>query len=95
MKSFLPVDFKWASFEKELEEFGDLLRENNTLEEQKQILPFFKSKPYLSAGISLIHIFNCDSLAYEFDLWGKFTCDLVIGSSHSKTYYFIEFEDAK
>ena len=95
MKSFLPIDFNWELFEKELDEFGDLLRENNTLEEQKQILPFFKSRLYLSAGISLIDIFNPDSLAYEFDLWGKFTCDLVIGSSHNKTYYFIEFEDAK
>lgn len=95
MKSFLSIDFNWELFEKELEEFGDLLRGNNTLEEQKEILPFFKSRFYLSAGISLIHIFNCDSLAYEFDLWGKFTCDLVIGSSHDKTYYFVEFEDAK
>ena len=68
MKSFLPIDFNWELFEKELDEFDDLLRENNTLEEQKQILPFFKSRLYLSAGISLIDIFNPDSLAYEFDL---------------------------
>ena len=95
MKSFLSIDFNWELFEKELDEFGDLLRGNNTLEEQKQILPFFKSRLYLSAGINLVDIFNCDSLAHEFDLWGKFTCDLVIGSSHIKTYYFIEFEDAK
>ena len=95
MKSFSSIDFDWELFEKELEEFGDLLRENDTLEEQKQIQPFFKNRLQLCAGIGLINIFNPDSLAFEFDLWGKFNCDLVIGSSQAKMYSFIEFEDAQ
>lgn len=36
-----------------------------------------------------------DLVAHEYDLFGDFTCDLVIGDSVRKTFCFVEFEDAK
>jgi hypothetical protein len=33
-------------------------------------------------------------VAYEYDLFGDFACDLVVGDSVTRTYGFIEFEDA-
>ena len=35
-----------------------------------------------------------DRLAWEFDLFGDFACDLAIGEWFTKRYCFIEFEDA-
>lgn len=59
-------------------------------------------KPYIYsyfAGMGFVfNLFNgspADKIAYEFDLWGKFKCDLVLGCSTIKSYVFIEFEDAK
>jgi len=34
-------------------------------------------------------------LAYEYDLFGDFAADLVVGDSRSKNFLFVEFEDAK
>jgi hypothetical protein len=36
---------------------------------------------------------RCDLLAYQYQLFGDFSCDLVVGDSQSKSYGFIEWED--
>jgi Domain of unknown function (DUF4263) len=35
-----------------------------------------------------------DKIAFEFDVFGDFRCDLVIGNSQTQNYCFVEFEDA-
>jgi hypothetical protein len=35
-----------------------------------------------------------DRIAYEFDIFGDHTADLVVGDATRRTYSFIEFEDA-
>lgn len=34
-------------------------------------------------------------IAYEFDVFGDFACDLAVGEQASGSYCFIEFEDAQ
>ena len=99
MKKFDTFQFDWRVFATELDEFKTLLDTHTELDENKHILPFFQQRKHLSASLGFV--FNSvnsspvDKIAYEFDLWGKFRCDLVLGCSAIGAYMFIEFEDAK
>lgn len=99
MKKFDAFQFDWRILASELAEFKTLLDTHIELEEDKHILPFFRQRQHLSASLSFVfNTFNnlpVDKMAYEFDLWGKFKCDLVIGCSSLNSYVFVEFEDAK
>lgn len=59
-------------------------------------MPFFNARNHLSAfiGSYFSYLSNPDRLAYEYDLFGDFKCDLAIGDSNSGQYCFVEFEDA-
>ncbi|MBE9248615.1 DUF4263 domain-containing protein [Dolichospermum sp. LEGE 00240] len=79
----------------ELEEFENLLRNNKELNERKDILPFFKERPHLSACIGWYAPDNfCNQIKHEFTLFGDFRADLVVGDCVNNIYCFIEFEDA-
>jgi hypothetical protein len=96
MKAFQTVRPDLGRCTKELAEFKDLLDRKGALSERRDILPFFKSHKYLA---SLVGTFNpkisrFDLFATEFNLFGDYACDLVVGDSHSKAFCFVEFEDA-
>jgi Domain of unknown function (DUF4263) len=97
MKAFEKHTFDLKTYAQELQEFKDLLDNNVELSEKKDILPFFKQRRELSCQIATLHpqIIRTERIAYEFDVFGDFKSDLVIGDSKSNTYCFIEFEDAK
>jgi len=97
MKTFLQFDFNASQCLSEVREFKKLLAENSELGENKDILPFFKKNKHLSAFIAsyVPSISQYDLLAYEYDLFGDFVADLVVGDSRSKNFLFVEFEDAK
>lgn len=82
---------------KELAEFKKLLDLKESLSEQDDILPFFKANKHLAAliGAQNPKINGFDRIATEFDLFGDYSCDLVIGDSVSHNYCFVEFEDAR
>lgn len=96
MKSFEHFQFSPNLCRKELLELKELLETQDDLSERKQILPFFQSRKHLSAfvGFYAPQIVNLDRLAFEYDLFGDFSADLVIGDSTKGHYCFIEFEDA-
>ena len=96
MKHFDTLVFDQTTYERELAEFEQLLTNTSTLHEQADILPFFRDRRHLSARIdSVVNRFNqADRIAYEYDLFGDFVCDLVIGSSQTNDYCFVEFENA-
>jgi Domain of unknown function (DUF4263) len=96
MKKFLTLEFDRITYERELNEFNQLLSQNQTLNERATILPFFKERILLSSRIAslLPEFFKIDKIAYEYDLFGDFTSDLVIGDAQNHTYCFVEFEDA-
>ncbi|MCP4350667.1 MAG: DUF4263 domain-containing protein [Desulfobacterales bacterium] len=96
MKEFEPVVFEPAVCKRELEELKNLLNENRELKEKDDILPFFRARKNLSVftGSYVPDIVNFDMIAYEYSIYGDFSSDLVIGDSQTKTFCFVEFEDA-
>jgi hypothetical protein len=66
------------------------------LEERKQIQPFFRKRPHLAAFIACYSpsIIRFDRLAFQYPLFGDFTCDIAVGDSVKNAYCFVEFEDA-
>jgi hypothetical protein len=96
MKQFDSLQFDSARCREELAEFQNLLAAHPDLKESQDILPFFRARRHLSVFIGSRDpdISRFDRIAYEYDLFGDFTCDLVVGDSVTRTYGFIEFEDA-
>jgi len=96
MKSFLPMQFDAVKCRQELTEFGELLRSRSELDEERDIRPFFEARPQLSGVIGMCGSFFCssDRLAWQYQLFGDFACDLVIGDSTRNLYGFVEWEDA-
>ena len=96
MKHFDTLVFNKQTYEKELAEFEQFLNKTTTLHEQADILPFFRDRRHLSARISNVvsGFYQADKLAYEYDLFGDFVCDLVVSNSQTNEYCFVEFENA-
>jgi hypothetical protein len=85
--------------EKDLQEFKALLDSKAELSESGDILPFFKDHHQLLGLIALTLNVKASDLefcyAFEYELIGDFRVDLIVGNRESKTYRFIEFEDAR
>jgi hypothetical protein len=96
MKTFEPLAFDPARCRKEVGELRRWLGRHPTLEENRHVRPFFRKRPHLSAFIASYspNVIRFDRLAYEYPLFGDFTCDLAVGDSVKHAYCFIEFEDA-
>ncbi|RUS96172.1 hypothetical protein DSM106972_088430 [Dulcicalothrix desertica PCC 7102] len=97
MKNFINIDFDLSICRSQLAEFQALLQSKKSLSEKEDILPFFRDRVHLSAFLASynIKISRYDRLAFEYDIFGDFTADLVVGDSVTKSYCFIEFEDAR
>lgn len=96
MTGFEPVRFDLAQCARELDAFAALLRERAALAERRDILPFFRSHRQLAAFLGsyfATHIRVVDRIAYELDLFGAFTADLVVGDWAAKAFCLVEFED--
>jgi hypothetical protein len=93
MKSFDVLRFRRRQGQLQLR---NRLASPRPLRERADILPFFRRRPHLSAlcGVYNPTLFHFDRIAWEYDLFGDFGCDLVVGDSRTKSYTFIEFEDA-
>ena len=96
MKDFLSLSFDPTRCRQELEEFRNFLAGKATLRERADILSFFRSRMHLSAfiGSYSIQLTTFDRIAFEYDIFGDFSADLVIGDSRRAAYCFVEFEDA-
>ncbi len=96
MKDFFRIRFDDAQCRQELAAFRSLLDEKKELEENADIKPFFETHRQLAAfvGSCSSDLIQFDLLAYQFQLFGDFGCDMVVGDSAHKAYVFIEWEDA-
>src|SRR5947209_18174116 len=96
MKEFLRVQFDHAQCRRELEEFRALLDGATDLEENAHLKPFFEARHQLSAFIGTVGwgLSQFDLIAFQYQLFGDFGCDLVVGDSSRKLFGFIELEDA-
>jgi Domain of unknown function (DUF4263) len=92
------LSFSRKRAEQELVQFQRLLdgHSHSSLRERDHILPFFRSHRHLAALIGTwnFNIARPDRIAFEFDLFGDYKADLVVGDSENHQYCFVEFEDA-
>jgi hypothetical protein len=96
MKSFTALAWEGQRCRQEIEKLRALLARRQTLTERQHILMLFRKCLHLSAFLGSYHpdIDRFDRIAFEFELFGDFSCDLVVGDSVKHAYAFIEFEDA-
>ena len=96
MKAFVHHAFDAENYRKELASFTHWLASNATLDESKDILPFFRRHPNLTVSISqyISKMKDANLLAYEFPVFGDFVADLIVGDAKSHNYLLIEFENA-
>jgi hypothetical protein len=84
--------------QQEVVQFKQLLdaHSHSTLREREHILPFFRGHRQLAAliGVRNPDIIKPDRIAFEFDIFGDYKADLVVGDSQAHQYCFVEFEDA-
>lgn len=97
MKTFDALEFSYAAATAEVAEFKALLDAKPELSEKSDVLPFFRQRRHLSllAGSLLPNISRLGRLAWEYDLFGDFACDLAVGDARANAYALIEFEDAR
>jgi hypothetical protein len=97
LNSLQPLSFDPVRCRAELDELDALLALHASLDEQKQILPFFRTHPQITAllGSYCGKIRTFDRLAFELDLFGDFKADAVVGDTRRESFCFIEFEDGR
>lgn len=91
------VLFEPAKFQQELEAFDQLLRSKADLSESGDILPFFKKSRHLTAylGTFTLNIAVATEICFEYDFFGDFKADILLGSKAEKEFCLVEFEDGK
>ena len=96
-KVFTDIMLDVDLFEKEINDFHDLLESKEELSEKYEILPFFREREVLSSQIAAVfpELNVPNKIAFEFDIFGDFACDLAVGNSDNNAYCLIEFEDAR
>ena len=96
MKSLAPFAFDMLRCRPELDEFKALLDSRSALTEREHLAPLFKRCPNLTAfiGTRIPEIGPADCLGYEFEVFGDFASDVVLGNVQRQTFCAIEFEDA-
>jgi hypothetical protein len=96
MKSFIPHAWDPGRCRQEVEQLRALLTKRSTLTERKHVMPLFRKCLHLPAFLGSYHpdIDRFDRIAFEYDLFGDFSCDCVVGDSVKRSYNFVEFEEA-
>jgi hypothetical protein len=96
MKKLDAITFDFTACCKGFDEFRGLLAAKDELSESSDVLPFFQARPHLSLlfGQFNSRIAWADRIGWEFDIFGDFACDLVVGEWSRGEYCFVEFEDA-
>jgi len=97
MKNLLNHTYNKTDALTQFAEYENLLRNNKTLSERDDVLPFFKRSPDLNLMISyhLPRLRQANCYASEFDIWGDFKADMIVGDRVTHQYLLIEFEDGK
>jgi hypothetical protein len=95
MKNLIHHSLDATNCRKEWDDFDALLKSKTTLSEREDVLPFFKSRMDLSILICTYFpkIKAPDKLAHEYEIYGDFVADLVVGDSSVHHYLLVEFEN--
>lgn len=81
----------------EIDEFGELLRAKAELSEKNDIQPFFKSRVQVSAfvGSFVLNIGPATQICFEYNFFGDYAADLVLGDRARRRFCVVEFEDGR
>lgn len=95
MKNLVYHSLNAIDCRKEWQEFDTLLKSKSILYERKDVLPFFKQHHNLSILICTYfpQIKNPNKFAHEYEIYGDFVADLVVGDSDTQHYLLVEFEN--
>jgi hypothetical protein len=98
MKQLKKVKSSLSEIGQQLKKFKSLLDSKSSLGET-ELLDFFKRNQPLIPRMVLDtpQLVEYDYAASEYDLFGDFRCDFVVGSGKTRkpVYCFVEFEDAE
>jgi len=96
MKELRKIDLLLAEMSNQFKAFKSLLESQSSLGE-RELLDFFKNNQQLipTMALDVPQLVHYDYMAREYDLFGDFTCDFVIGSQQQPIYYVVEFENAQ
>jgi hypothetical protein len=96
MKELRKIELLLAEMSKQFKAFKSLLDSQPSLGE-RELLNFFKNNQQLipTMALDIPQLVHYDYMAREYDLFGDFVCDFVIGSQQQAIYYVVEFEDAR
>jgi hypothetical protein len=91
------IAFDPAKFQQELQAFDELLKSKTDLSESKDIQPFFKKSKHLTAylGTFAPNIPVATEICFEYEFFGDFKADILLGSKDEKEFCVVEFEDGK
>ena len=95
MKKLMQHKFDRTQCRAQWKDFEQLLKSRAVLDENKNVLPFFKARQDLSLFITSYfpHIKSADVLAHEYPIYGDFKADLIVGDSATSSYLLVEFEN--
>ncbi len=97
MKEFTQLPFDRGECVRDLIAFRGLLEAKAELEENADVKPFFEAHPQLALFIGSAYapdVSACDLLSFQYQLFGDFGCDLVVGDSRTHVFGFVEWEEA-
>ena len=96
MSGFTEIKFSITKAERELKEFKTLLESKGELSERDDILKRLPHWQSMLCGLGPLEprVGMPDGMATEFDIGGRFQCDLVLGHSKRLHYLYVEFEGA-
>jgi Domain of unknown function (DUF4263) len=91
------IVFEPARFLQELQAFDDLLKSKADLSEREDIQPFFKKSKHLTAylGTFASSIGVATEICFEYEFFGDFKADILVGSKQENEFCVVEFEDGK
>lgn len=95
LNTIQPLHFDAVRCDGELTELETLLANEPELQERRDIVPFFRRRPHLTAllGSYARNLTTYDRLAFELLLVNEFIADVVVGDAAEQAFCFIEFED--
>ena len=96
MKDYLSFSIDARECKLQVDNFATLLSSADNLSERDDLLRFFQEHHHLSAliGTFFPYVGKPNRLAFEYNLFGDFICDIAVGDTVSQQYGFIELEDA-
>lgn len=96
-QQFTNVTFDPKQCRVEIDEFGALLRAKAELSEKYDIQPFFKNRVQVSAfiGSFMRNIGAATQICFEYNFFGDFAADIVLGDKAYRQFCVVEFEDGR